>query len=99
MLEKFITFLIEHNALKAYGRNLYREYKTIQKASEFLQGCCRDYDLFMGAFVWSSTKEGAAFWAKLYREWREYRDNNKGDDLFISFVYFYMMAPFENDID
>ena len=80
VLQKFISFLEENDALFPYINNLNRPLDTLLSTNRFI----------MGAFYWEKTAEGHNFWRDLSTKWVDISNDYPNYSYFLETVYDYL---------
>lgn len=69
IIQQFIIFLYENNALKPYKDNLLKSSSNKLRILNPFYGMHNYNGIISSAFVWSETPQGHHFWDKLDNEW------------------------------
>lgn len=78
IIKAFVTLLKQNNAINEYRTNVLKSNsftKSIQPFFRIQINSLGDSGLFNGAFVWSKTKQGDAYWRNLNAKWQEILQN------------------------
>ena len=79
MKDKFLAFLKKHRAYRRWKNNMIANSRYYNTIDEYFKGDHTSNNYISIAFVWSDTKEGFYYWAKISNKWRKILNENKKD--------------------